>query len=216
MEYEYVKKSEYRPVREELEEIINRVHEYMRKEHKTTFQHRLIGSGKRHLITRVKNGNSGFDFDYNLIVAAPIDFKWKPKILKLQFMNAFEKALQGTKYSHPKDSTSAITIKVVDKKNSKILHSCDFAIIYYDENVESNGYYCLKNLKSQNRYAFEYRNLSYNIDGKLDEILCYSDGWEVIKEEYLKLKCSNKDENKRSFSLYLEAINNVYNRLPEE
>jgi uncharacterized protein YlzI (FlbEa/FlbD family) len=31
MEYEYVKKSEYRPVREELEEIINRVHEYMRK-----------------------------------------------------------------------------------------------------------------------------------------------------------------------------------------
>ena len=49
MEYEYVSKSEYRPMREEIEQIINRVHKYMRKHHDTTFQHRLIGSGKRHL-----------------------------------------------------------------------------------------------------------------------------------------------------------------------
>ena len=34
-----------------------------------------------------------------------------------------------------------------------------------------------------------------------------------IKKEYLKLKCRNKDENKRSYSIYLEAVNNVYNRL---
>ena len=72
MEYEYVNKSEYRPMREELEQIINRVHKYMRKHHDTTFQHRLIGSGKRHLITRIKGGNTGYDFDYNLIVEAPI------------------------------------------------------------------------------------------------------------------------------------------------
>ena len=70
MEYEYVNKSEYRPMREELEQIINRVHKYMRKHHDTTFQHRLIGSGKRHLITRIKGGNTGYDFDYNLIVEA--------------------------------------------------------------------------------------------------------------------------------------------------
>ena len=37
MEYEYVNKSEYRPMREELEQIINRVHKYMRKHHDTTF-----------------------------------------------------------------------------------------------------------------------------------------------------------------------------------
>ena len=40
MEYEYVNKSEYRPMREELEQIINRVHKYMRKHHDITFQHR--------------------------------------------------------------------------------------------------------------------------------------------------------------------------------
>ena len=85
MEYEYVNKSEYRPMREELEQIINRVHKYMRKHHDTTFQHRLIGSGKRHLITRIKGGNTGYDFDYNLIVEAPIGFKWKEKVLKQHF-----------------------------------------------------------------------------------------------------------------------------------
>ena len=63
---------------------------------------------------------------------------------------------------------------------------------------------------------FEYRNLSHNIDGKLEDILYYSDGWSEIKKEYLKLKCHNKDENKRSYSIYLEAVNNVHNRLPED
>ena len=99
MEYEYVNKSEYRPMREELEQIINRVHKYMRKHHDTTFQHRLIGSGKRHLITRIKGGNTGYDFDYNLIVEAPIGFKWKEKVLKQHFMEAFAEAIKGTAYS---------------------------------------------------------------------------------------------------------------------
>ena len=63
---------------------------------------------------------------------------------------------------------------------------------------------------------FEYRNLSHNIDGKLEDILYYSGGWAEIKKEYLKLKCCNKDENKRSYSIYLEAVNNVHNRLPED
>jgi hypothetical protein len=64
--------------------------------------------------------------------------------------------------------------------------------------------------------VFEYRNLSHNVDGKLEDILYYSDGWAEIKKEYLKLKCRNKDENKRSYSIYLEAVNNVHNRLPED
>ena len=31
------------------------------------------------------------------------------------------------------------------------------------------------------------------------------------REEYLKLKNANNDNNKKSYVLYLEAINNVYN-----
>lgn len=61
--YEYVKKSEYAPVRQELEQIIKRTQIEMRKNNGLTFQFRLIGSGKGHLITRIKCGNNGYDFD---------------------------------------------------------------------------------------------------------------------------------------------------------
>ena len=62
--YEYVNKNEYRPVREKLEDIIKKAQKIL-KQNDTgiTFQYELIGSGSKHLITRVKGGNKGFDFD---------------------------------------------------------------------------------------------------------------------------------------------------------
>ena len=95
-------------------------------------------------------------------------------VVKRQFMEAISFALKGTKYSNPQDSTSAITIKVIDRKNKKVEHSCDFAIIYYDEDIVDNGYFYLKNIKSQNKYSFEFRKLSVDIEAKLSEILEYN------------------------------------------
>ena len=209
--YEYVTKAEYKPVKKEIEVIIQKVQAYMREHYETKFQYQLIGSGKRHLITRVVNGNGGYDFDYNLIISPPK--KIKPNIVKRQFMDAFAHVLKDTKFSAPQDSTSAITIKVKDKKHSKILHSCDFAIIYYKDNTKNNGYYYLKNNKKRNQYGFEYRDLSRNIDEKKQKIVSVPNGWNAVREEYLKLKNNNKDENKPSFSLFLEAIHNIYNQL---
>ena len=61
--YEFVNKKEYQPIRNEIEEIIKIVQRYMRKNYDIHFQFRLIGSGGRHLITRVKNAfNSERDF----------------------------------------------------------------------------------------------------------------------------------------------------------
>ena len=165
--YEYVTKAEYKPVKIELEKIIVKVQSIMRKEYDTTFQYHLIGSGQRHLVTRIVGGNGGYDFDYNLIIPAPQQgYYYKADVVKQQFMNAFRKALKGTQYSDPQDSTSAITIKVVDKQKSRIVHSCDFAIIYYDRGRVENGYYYLKHNKGQGQYVFEIRGLSKNIEDK--------------------------------------------------
>ena len=213
MEFEYVTRAEYKPVRDELETIIHRVQKFMREKYDTTFQFRLIGSGKRHLITRVKGGNGGYDFDYNLILPAPGEgYRYNAKVVKEQFLEAIRFAVKGTKYKAPEDSTSAATIKVVNQKQSKILHSCDFAIIYYPTEDPDDGYKYLKNWKD-GTYSFEMRNLSHKAEYKLYSILEYSDGWNCIRKEYLKLKNSNRDPEKRSYVLYLEAINNVYNRL---
>lgn len=215
--YEYVKRNEYQSIRLELERIIQKTHQYMRKEYNLTFQHKLIGSGSKHLVTRIKGGNKGFDFDYNFIIPHPGEgYYWKADVIKSQFTEALKFALKGTKYSNPNDSTSAITIKVVDRNNSRILHSCDFAIIYYSEDDDFNGYYYLKNWKKHGRYSFEQRFASSNVNEKLDYILSFQNGWNIIREEYLKLKNANKDINKKSFVLYLETINNVYNQLSNE
>ena len=62
--YEFVTKKEYSPIRIELEAIIKNVQIILRKEF--TFQFKLVGSGNRHLITREKDGNKCFDFDYTV------------------------------------------------------------------------------------------------------------------------------------------------------
>lgn len=211
--YEYVKKSEYAPVRKELEQIINRVQVYLRKNYGLTFQFRLIGSGQRHLITRIKGGNKGYDFDYNLILSPPDDgYRYIAKVIKDDFMTALKTALRGTKYSFPQDSTSSITVKVVDKGKKKIEHSCDFAIIYYGNNDGIDGYYYLRNNKPQKSYQFVFRTPNSDIDEKVREII-EDGGWPYIKEEYLSLKDINEGNSKPSFSLYAETVNNVYNQM---
>ena len=66
--YEYVSKAEYKPYKEEIESIIKKVQKIMKTEYDTTFQFKLIGSANRHLVTKIKDGNRGYDFDYNLIM----------------------------------------------------------------------------------------------------------------------------------------------------
>lgn len=211
--YEYVKKAEYAPIKNELEKIIHTLQHEMRKKYKLTFQFQLIGSGKRHLVTRICGGNSGYDFDYNLIIPHPQKgYNYRADIIKQDFMNALKTALKGTQYSFPKDSTSAITIKVIDRKNSKICYRCDFAIIYYGSYGEANGYYYLRNNKQRGTYGFTFRALNSNIGEKLNDILD-EDGWNYIREEYLILKNVNEGNKKHSFSLYIEAVNNVYNQM---
>lgn len=211
--YEYVKKSEYQPVRKELERIIKCVQIEMREKYGLTFQFQLIGSGQRHLVTRIRGGNSGYDFDYNLIIQRWGTMPSNAKTVKQSFMSALKNALRGTEYSAPKDSTSAITIKVVDKKQKKILHRCDFAIIYNKKCDGNDGYYYLRNHKKQNVYEFVFRSTNSGIQEKVDDILEKNNGWEYISEEYRRLKDLNEGKGKHSYSLYAEAVHNVYNQM---
>lgn len=213
-EYEFVPKKEYQPIRKELEEIIRKVQDEVRD--KFTFQYKLVGSGKRHLITREIGGNKGFDFDYNLILNNPDeDHFWKPEFAKITLLNAFRKVLKNTSYKDPEDSTSVITIKVVDKQKSRIVHSCDFSIIYYPNDEDYSYFKYVRNNKNpKNNYTWEVRSSSKNYDEKLDYLFdTLKNAWNCITREYLKVKNNNKDPNKHSFQLYLEAINNLYNRV---
>ena len=160
-------------------------------------------------------GNSSWD-DYSgpsIVITDPGNgYYYKADIIKQYFIDSFKTTLRGTQYSFPKDSTSAITIKVVDKKNKKICYGCDFAIIYYGDYDEADGYYYLRNNKKQGSYQFAFRALNSNIEETVEDILKY-DGWNYVRDEYLKLKNINEGNRKHSYSLYIEAVNNVYNQM---
>ena len=210
--YEYVSKNEYRPVREELEEIIKKTQKILRnKKTGITFQFELIGSGSKHLITRIIGGNKGFDFDYNIVINYDDGQMWKADYARKEFTKALDEAIKGTQYDHPQNSKVAITIKVKDTKKSKVLHSCDFAIVYYPDEIEEGHMYAKLDPQT-NKCVWEMRKYTKNYHKKLNWLKDNIDGyWDVIKDEYRKLKNNNKDPNKHSFQLFYETINNVYN-----
>ena len=86
-------------------------------------------------------------------------------------------------------------------------------IIYYLNDEDTNAGYMYLKRRKNNGYSFEERKLSQNVDDKLEEILEYEQGWNIIKDEYLKIKNRNRDPHKKSFILYLESIHNVYNHI---
>lgn len=208
--FEFVSKKEYAPIRLEIESIIKKVQKNLKEvDSDQTFQFCLIGSGGRNLITRIKDGNSGYDFDYNLVMNS--NFSWEPVIRQL-FFDAFKKAINGTRFNKIENSTSVITIKQIDKSNSKVIVGCDFSVVFYP-NDDDSGYYKYSRLnKLQQSYTWEIRNVSRFSKDKLNWLeKNYNNIWNDIRKEYLKLKNSNFQE-KRSFILFHEAINNIYNQ----
>jgi len=109
-EYEYVTKEEYGPVKRNLIELINTVQNELRDD--LTFSFKFVGSSSRNMITREVNGNQGYDFDVNLEVNRHEEYT--PSEQKHLFMNAFNLTTSRYGFGACKDSSSVITIKVVD------------------------------------------------------------------------------------------------------
>lgn len=212
--YEYVEKEEYMPVKVQLNRIIQRANSFLRNNTEFSFEAHLVGSGKKNLITREIGGNKGFDFDYNLMLFTLNGQMYPAKYVNDCFMEAFRYAVRGTGWKDPEDSTSVLTIKVVDQKNSRINHSCDFAIVFYD--TEGMLHY-RHHYKDTGGYGFPQRPDSNKIDECVKTIRdYYSDGWGLIRDKYLQMKNNNRDEDKKSFMLYIEAVNALYYAIPED
>ncbi len=205
----YVARKEYAPVRWRIEEYIKDVHHILRPKG-LTFQAKLIGSGHRNMVTRQIGSPNGYDFDYNLELKY-VPKGSTPKDVKNLIRNAFIEAMEGSPYKDPEDSTSVLTIKLVDKGKSRIVHSFDFAIVYYDD---AGNIHYLHHDKLTGSYSYEERGYRFDDREYVKEIedSC-EDGWGLIRDEYLKLKNSNGDQFKHSYNLYVESVRNVYEQM---
>jgi hypothetical protein len=201
----YVTKKEHKPIKNQLIELINLVQDEVREHF--TFSFKFIGSADRNMITCDYSANVGFDFDINLYVNdEEEDYSAEEikKILKL----GFDKHVRKFSYDYAEDSKRVLTIKVKDVENSRIVHSCDFAVVH--DTSDGRQQYIHFN-KNQNTYEWKYQpDGFYELPKKID-FLKKEGHWQEVRNDYLNRKNTNQIDSKKSRSLFAETINNLYN-----
>lgn len=210
-DFEYVSIKEWKPVRDELFKIIHRLQDEVRNEF--TFQYHFVGSSKRKMITRDRNSNIGFDFDVNIEVNDP-DENFSPEEIRNILCKGLNKVTNPNGYSifgydYAEDSTRVITIKVKDRVHSRILHSCDFCIVY--ECGDGQQQYIRYN-KKQNRYLWEFQPKGYvDLPAKIEWIKNHA-LWQQVLDYYIYKKNTNDNPNKHSRSIFAETVNEIWQK----
>ena len=199
-DFRYVSKKTAAPVKEELLDIIHEVQDYVRDDF--TFQYTFIGSSSRNMITYDAKSNIGFDFDVNIEVNDD-DEKYTPKEIRTIIRNALDRVATKFGYDYCEDSTRVLTIKKKDRPNSRIIHSCDFAIVY---NCEDGRQQYIRYNKDYQNYTWEYQGEGFDKLPEKIDWLKENDLWNDLKDYYIVKKNRNNNPDKHSRSIFAEAI----------
>lgn len=103
--------AEIQPWHKKFIDWIERIRKEVRS-NRITFDCRLVGSAKRHLV--IPHHNKGFDLDFQIIIHKNKNRKDEEQLKQL-FMGLLNPLVIAEGFEHCKDSTSSITIKMIDK-----------------------------------------------------------------------------------------------------
>ena len=201
--FEYVSKKEAAPYKAELIEILHQVQDYV----DFTFQFTFIGSSSRNMITYDPTTNIGFDFDVNITVNDD-DEDYSPEEIRTILHNAFSRFMTAYGYNKCEQSTRVISIKVVDQWSSRVIRSCDFAVVYEGR----NGQQYIRFNKERNYFSWEFQTQPYKELEFRADYLKENGHWNEVLEVYLDKKNNNYNPDKHSRSLYAETINECFRR----
>ena len=202
MTMEYVSKKEVKPWRAMFHRWMKNIRTKV-KEKGITFTYRLVGSAKRNLV--IRHHNKGFDCDYQIFIQRNNN-NLSPKDIKLFFKSVIDDVCVADGFEACENSTSSLTIKMVDKSQSKVRVGYDVVIL--QETDEG-----LKILRCQNKgtkkelFVFELLPDMTNMSAKLAKIKGKNQ-WNKLRELYYNKKINYNGE-KKSFQLLNEAINEV-------
>lgn len=217
--FEYVTQKELQPVKRELIELIEQAKEKLRDD--VTFNYSFVGSSKRNMVTRDIKSNHGFDFDVNLKVK-----DGNPKYIRTRIMHAFKEVMDEVSYKRKwqmnnpffktdfspydynkcEDGTRVFTIKAKDTEHSRIIHSCDFAIV---KNDHENGEMYIRFNKNTHSYTWEKQSAGFKNLSAKEEFCKDNKLWTEVRELYLEKKNLNTDKNKKSRSIYAETVHEI-------
>lgn len=202
-EFVYVSKNERKQAKLDLIELIKCVQDEVRDDF--TFRFDFVGSEPLNMVTRDLKSNIGYDFDVNLEVNDKEENYTAEEINRIIRL-AFDKYNHYFYYDYCEDSSRVLTIKVKDRENSRIIHSCDFAIV---RKISNRRQEFIKFQKLQNRYIWNRQPNGYKNQQNRIERLKKSGYWQDVLNLYLDKK-NNNVSNKKSRHLRAEAINEVY------
>ena len=179
---------------------------------KFTFRFYVVGSYKRNMITYDAKSNVGYDFDFNIEVIDG-NGRYTPKQLKDILRNAIGTVCVKYGYDFPEDSTRVLIIKMKDRKNSSILHSCDFAIV--NNYIDDDGYEGQEYIhydKSHRNYTWcEQPDGYYMMPDKIDWIK-ENDLWNIMRDLYIKKKNKNNNPNMHSRTIFAITVHETCQR----
>lgn len=202
-DFRYVSRKEAQPIKDELYQILYEVQNLVRD--KFTFSFKPIGSSSRNMITYDAKSNIGFDFDINIEVNDD-DENFEPKEIRTTIRNAIDRVAPRYGYKYCEDSTRVLTIKKVNTFTSRIIHSCDFAIVY---NCNGGRQQYIRFNKENNYYSWEYQGKGFiDLDKKIDW-LKNKKLWKKLQDYYIEKKNSNENPDKHSRSIFAESINEM-------
>ena len=207
--FHYVTRKQLSPVKQDLIRIINTVQDKLRKDF--TFSFDFVGSVERNMVTYDVGTNVGYDFDVNIHVNDD-ECKFSAKEIKTKIRTALNQVTlrYDYDYDNAEDSTRVITIKFKDRRKSRILHSCDFAMVndYIDDEGNERQEYIHFN-KKQNTYSWQEQPTGYYILNEKVELIKNNVHWNEVRELYIKKKNLNNDHHKHSRSIYAETIHEI-------
>lgn len=202
--YQYVTRKQLSPVKKELIQIINSVQNEVCNEF--TFQYTFVGSTKYNMVTYNAGTNIGFDFDVNIQVNEKKD-KISAKKIKTIIQKALDRIAPRFGYDYAEDSTRVITIKFKDRQDSKIVHSCDLAIVKAGDGTDRQKYIHFN--KGQNVYSWQDQPKEFYLLAEKTDWIRNNGYWNEVRKLYLDKKNLNNDSHKHSRSIYAETIHEI-------
>lgn len=202
-DFRYVTKKQAQPIKDELYQILYMVQDLVRDNF--TFSFTPIGSSSRNMITCDAKSNIGFDFDINIEVNDDNE-DFEPKEIRTIIRTAIDRVALRYGYKNCEDSTRVLTIKKVDTSHSRIIHSCDFAIVY---NCGDGRQQYIRFNKDNNYYFWEYQGKGFvGLEKKMDW-LKRENLWGELQDYYIYKKNCNDNPDKHSRSIFAESINEM-------
>ena len=202
-DFRYVTKKQAQPIKDELYQILYMVQDLVRDNF--TFSFTPIGSSSRNMITCDAKSNIGFDFDINIEVNDDNE-DFEPKEIRTIIRTAIDRVAPRYGYKNCEDSTRVLTIKKVDTSHSRIVHSCDFAIVY---NCGDGRQQYIRFNKDNNYYFWEYQGNGFvGLEKKMDW-LKRENFWGELQDYYIYKKNCNDNPDKHSRSIFAESINEM-------